>query len=601
MSSAYMPVSAALISVILLIVYCSKEKIKIKENDIYLIMLVCILLDSLLVSGIYLNCGEGESATLIRLFNRLDYMMLVVWSGCLCKYSHMVLHKKDETGFKKNTIIQNALTVLLVVECILIWVLKLETISENGIIQTVTGPAVYLTFSCCALHIFLSFIAIIFNLKKLSRQIVPVFVFIAIAALCVITFVVDPSISGVSMGLAIVNMTMYFTIENPDVQMLEKVNWAKDEAQKANRAKTEFLSNMSHEIRTPLNAIVGFSECIKNDETLDAAKNDAKDIMSASENLLEIINGILDISKIEAGKMEIINKEYDPVEMAEKLSKLIGTRIGEKPIEFRTHFSEKLPGTLFGDETKIRQIMTNLLTNAAKYTERGYIDFIIDCTVEGNMANLKVSVADTGHGIKEEAIDTLFDKFKRLDEDEKSNIEGTGLGLAIAKQLVDMLGGTIEVKSEYGKGSTFTFKVSQKIVSFERKAKEEISDVRTDYTGYKLLVVDDNAINRMVAERMLAMYKIKVDMAASGEECLEMCRIRQYDMILLDDMMPKMSGLETLNKLKENSSFAVPVVACTANAIEGMREMYIGSGYTDYLSKPIITEDLSRILDKYLK
>lgn len=600
MSNLYMPGSAALISAILLIVYCSKERVKIKENQVYMVMLICILIDSLLVLGIYINAGPGESVTLTKVFNRCDYLALIGWSSCLCRYTHAVIHKRDEKDYKICQIIRRSFTGVAIIAGVLVWVLRLDANMENGLVKSISGPAVYFTFSCCAFFVVLCLVIILFNLKKVTKRIVPVFSFMGIAGLCVLAYYLDPNISGVSMGLTIVNLTMYFTIENPDLQMLEQVNMSREQAVRASQAKTDFLSSMSHEIRTPINAIMGFAECIENDFTLEEAKNDAKDIITASENLLELVNGILDISKIESGRMEIVNKEYDLLEVSENLSRLIKARIGEKPIELRLHFSKEIPGVLYGDEAKIRQIMTNLLTNAVKYTEAGHIDYFVDCINDGKIAYLTVIVSDTGHGIKEEAIAGLFDKFKRLEEDRNANIEGTGLGLAITKQFVEMLGGTIEVRSTYGEGSSFIFKVPQEIRSFERKSVEKAVETQKEYPGHTVLVVDDIAMNRMVAKRILELYKVDVETASSGQECIDKCKEGGFDLILLDDMMPNMSGTETLKKLLELPDFAIPVIAFTANAIDGMKESYLSEGYSDYLSKPLVKSDLSRALEKFL-
>lgn len=599
MQNIYMPMTAAIVSFILLFVYLTKEKIKIKENNIYLIMLICIMLDSLLVSTIFINdvLGDRRNVLLTKILNRCDYVMLAVWSACLCLYSYIVLHKKDEEHLKKHTVMQLVIGVLSLVEVFLAWTLKLEAVCVDGAVEAITGPAVFVTFGSCAVNLLFTLGVIVVNFRNITKQIIPVFTFLGIASLCAVIYYFNPEIPGVSMGLAIVNLTMYFTIENPDVQMLEKVNLAKEQALKANQAKTDFLSGMSHEIRTPINAIVGFAECILNDKSLNEAQNDAKDIITASENLLELVNGILDISKIEAGRMEVVNKEYDLVEVSENLSKLIKARIGEKPIELRVNISKNIPGVLYGDESKIRQIMTNLLTNAVKYTDSGHIDFSVECVNADKEASLTISVSDTGQGIKEEVIGTLFDRFKRLEEDRNSKIEGTGLGLAITKQFAEMLGGTIEVSSVYGKGSTFTFKVSQKIISHEHKVEEKQAEVHKEYPGRKVLLVDDTAMNLIVGKRFLELTKVEVDTAASGEECIEKCKSQNYELILLDDMMPKMTGTETLKILKKLPSFNTPVVAFTANAIDGMRENYLNEGYSDYLSKPMEKSELSRVLE----
>ena len=276
--------------------------------------------------------------------------------------------------------------------------------------------------------------------------------------------VLYPQLFIIGFVFSLIVIIMYFTIENPDVKLLNELELAKQNAERANEAKTDFLSSMSHEIRTPLNAIVGFSNSILEDETIEEAKAEAKDIIMASQNLLEIVNGILDISKIEAGKMEIVEVEYCPLEVFDNIAKLIKPRIGEKPIELKTNFSPDIPAVLYGDMNKVREVITNLLTNAAKYTEKGIIDLSVQCINTKNKSKLVISVEDTGRGIKPDKIDKLFTKFQRLEEDKNTDIEGTGLGLAITKSLVDMLDGKIEVDSTYGKGSTFTVTLNQRIV-----------------------------------------------------------------------------------------------------------------------------------------
>lgn len=601
MPNLYLPVASLFISIILFCVYISKKRLKVIENTLYLHMLVMILLDSFFVSAIFLIAYTRFHELPLILLNKLDYMALIIWATSLFLYIHIVIHKNDD-NFKKRY--KRAKTISITASGILsvvVWFLDIEFIRIDAIRTTAQGAAVYFATGACVIYLIVSLFVILLNFKKRSRQVMPVIVGLVITLLIALLFTINPYIICVSMGLTLVNLTMYFTIENPDMQMLDIVNHAKEEAQKANQAKTDFLSNMSHEIRTPLNAIVGFSECIMTDESLENARADALDIIGASNTLLELVNEILDISKIEAGRMEIVNKEYDLTEMASTLTKLVKTRIGDKRIVLNTSFSEDIPGTLFGDESKMRQILTNILTNAVKYTEEGSVDFKIECTNSEGISNLVISVKDTGMGIKQEDIDSLFEKFKRLDEEKNSSIEGTGLGLYITHKLVDMLGGNIKVDSTYGEGTTFTLCISQEIRRLEKTDKSQAEVISDTFPGKKVLIVDDTKLNIKVETRILEKYMVNISSANSGSECLDICAREKFDLVFLDDMMPELSGVETLKLLRKNPEYNTPTVVLTANAIEGMREHYLEEGFDDYLAKPVERNELFRVMQKFLK
>ena len=410
---------------------------------------------------------------------------------------------------------------------------------------------------------------------------------------------------------SIITAVMYFTIENPDIKMIEQLNQAKDAAIKANQAKSDFLSSMSHEIRTPLNAICGFSNSLlENDGVSEEAKVDVKNIIMASDSLLDLVNGILDISKIEANKLEIIETNYNFYKIFDELVLLTKARIGDKPLDFKYSYDESIPKYLYGDGMRVKQVILNLLTNSVKYTKEGFVDFRVRSVIKDNIVRLIICVEDSGIGIKQENIEKLFTKFERLGVEKETTTEGTGLGLAITKKLVEMMGGKVSVQSIYGQGSLFTLSIDQKIVSgneLEKLLKDEATEVKAsdevvDASGKKVLVVDDNQLNLRVAERLLKAYKCDIECVSSGSECItKIVNGENYDLILLDDMMPKMSGSETLIKLKEIDNFNIPVCVLTANAITGMREEYLSKGFNDYLSKPIVKEELNRVTKRYLK
>ena len=589
------------------VVFFLKEKIDKIENKLYSYILVGTLI--LLGFGVlsYYTFIYYPVYSFINVFvNKVFLVSMLFWIYCFTLYYFSISFETNLFEFKKNRIL--AILLFLTLSAVA-FCLNIDLIKDEQFIYS-NGPAVSFVYLfsviCILVMLFCTFKA---RKHILSKKYIPVLLFYGLGILCMIIQFIFPGLFLVIPLEALLTAVMYFTIENPDVKMIEQLNKARDEAVKANQAKTDFLSSMSHEIRTPLNAICGFSNSLlESDGVSNDAKGDVKNIIMASDTLLELVNGILDISKIEANKLEIINSVYSFKKMYEELILLTKARIGEKPIDFRYNYDESIPEYLYGDGVRVKQVIINLLTNSAKYTKDGYIDFKINSIRKDNIIRLIISVEDSGIGIKKESIDKLFTKFERLGVEKETTTEGTGLGLAITKKLVEMMGGKIVVQSIYGKGSIFTISIDQKMLSEEELAKvkkENESEEKTseiiDATDKNILVVDDNLLNLKVAERLLKAYKCNITFANSGSECLDKVSSKKYDLILLDDMMPRMTGTETLKKLKEMDSFNTPVVALTANAITGMREEYISKGFNDYLSKPIVKEDLNRVMKKYLK
>lgn len=406
--------------------------------------------------------------------------------------------------------------------------------------------------------------------------------------------------------------TVWITDKTEEYHATQKLIELKEEAEKANDAKSMFLANMSHEIRTPMNAIIGMTELILNDNINSNVEESANNIRNASNTLLSIINGILDFSKIETGNMEMQEKDYSLGLLIKDAAYMANLKLADKNVELIVHMKETIPAMLRGDEMHVRQIFTNILSNAAKYTKRGYIRMNVDWEKHGKDAMISVSVEDTGCGIKEESIPTLFDSFQRADMIKNRTIEGTGLGLAICKRLVEAMGGAISVKSSYGVGSVFSFYFHQKIAN--EAPVGNYDSLELPVSGgegkkaliaplAKILVVDDNITNIKVAQGILTMYQVRVDTALSGRECLEKIEKHNYHMIFMDHMMPDMDGIETMKliRLHHNPEIRnMVVIALTANAISGTREMFLQSGFQEYISKPINLNSIEAVLKKYL-
>ncbi len=597
--SFYLTLATFVYVSIIFVIFFKKEKIKSFENEIYSLLLIVTM--SSLISEIILALGYSKNVLTMEILMRLFLIFCIIWCTILFIYLLSLLNKKYLKKIKSKHYLIYALLVTIGT-----FSLKIDYHYEANKLIYSDGPAIDFAMGISSILLFLMICFMVKNFQKIKKKkYYPIIGFIFLIIMAIIIQKNNPQYLLINFVIGITVSLMYHTIENPDVKMIKQLEVAKEQAVKANHAKSEFLSSMSHEIRTPLNAIMGFSNGLLEEEINDAAKSDVKNIVMASENLLELVNGILDISKIEANKLEIIETPYNFKDMFDELVLLTKARLGDKPLDFKYSYDKNIPEYLYGDAIRLKQVIINLLTNAVKYTNTGYMMLNISAKIKEDKVKLVITVQDSGIGIKKENIDKLFSKFDRLGVEKETSVEGTGLGLAITKKLVELMHGNINVQSEYGSGSKFIIRVDQKILEGEEleKAKNK-KPVQTeqiiDAHGKKVLVVDDNLLNIKVAERLLAKYNVTIESVMSGQECLDKVNLGKYDLILLDDMMPKMTGGETFVKLKEIEGFNTPVVILTANAITGMREQYLSEGFDDYLAKPIEQLELNRVMKKYL-
>ena len=594
------------------IMYFAKKKYKSFANRVYKFMLILtLLLLAIEILFVFSLRGVENPGILSEVLARLYLLGCILWLTCLIVYMIVFKSKNISNEQNKKPIIITTIIVALIDSIIFIisCTLPVNYIGGNGELSVVGGDASIVLYVTSIITVICVLIALLRKNTSLTyKEKTPFYyVFIMFLVMTLIQFILDYDFNDVSFIFAFGVIAIYFTTESQDSMLISELEKSKAEADIANRAKTEFLSNMSHEIRTPMNTILGFSESLLKEEILteEIVKKDVKNIHHASINLLELINNILDISRIESGREKLDKKEYSLKSLIFEISSVIESKISREVLHFKINVDENIPSKFYGDNSKIYKIIVGTLINALKYTSYGQIVLNVDGKEMGNEYLLQFTILNTGHAMKEEYFNKDFNDFVKLGDSSDNNIDSTSLGFIVVKRLVEMLNGEIKFENKTGEGTKYFINIKQKVVDSKKvdnvfsisKEEQENMQALLDCSGKKILIVDDNMVNIKLASKLLSKYNFIISTAENGKECINMVKENKYDLIFLDHMMPEMDGITTIRILNSSGYFIPPIVALTANSYDGLKEIYIKEGFTDYLSKPINPKELNKLIN----
>ena len=550
MNELQLPICAAIFLALLCIVYFSKERLNLIENRLYSVMLVTGLIDSIIIIIERLLVLNGDITTvssgtkfILQCTNKLDFLVLIIYTTCAFLYTLLITYPNMKEKIKK---LINVTLVLDIIVYLIILMSNVDLIT-NGSIISVSGQAIVITYVFGGLYLIISMIMALLNIGKLTKRHIPIISAIFILIILVLIFRSNPYIMIISITIAFVNYLMFFTIENPDIKMIEELTKAKALVEKNNNDKSIFIFNTTQQIRYPLNVIDQRADQILDEDNLDEIKNMAVDIKNAKQRISYVLNGAMDVSTIDAKKIKIVDSKYSLSNLLTEICLKFKSMATEKSLEFRKNIEESLPETLYGDSIRLKQIISALLLNAIKYTKEGFVELNVNTVITYDVCRLVISVKDSGIGVNAEKLNKIF---SQNDDTKIEDVDSKEMTLDTAKKVVNLIGGTITVRSEKNKGSEFTLIVDQKIASSNDKIDNIINEYKKTEDKIKILLVDDNEEERTLLTKKLGGIS-KLTIAKNGEEGLKRIRNKEkYDVLLIKESMEKLDADQTIKKAK---------------------------------------------------